>query len=72
MTYVSTEKQFEDLMKVLRADGDSWEKQLISTLQEHRDEIQRHMRMTKLLTNQRRGNRMAYLNIIDGMLSNFA
>lgn len=54
-------------MKALATQGDKWEKQLISTLQDRKEEITRGMRMTRLLTNEKRGSRQSYLDILDGM-----
>ena len=68
VNYVTTEKQFGELMRALETQGDKWEKQLISTLKERKEEITRSMRMTKLLTNQKKGSRQSYLDILDGGL----
>lgn len=69
--YFSTEKQFEELMKVLEARGDRWEQQLIATLHERKEEIRQHMRMTKLLTSERKGERVSFLSLLDGTLAFF-
>lgn len=58
---MSTEQQFDELMSVL--DGERWEKYLVHTLKERREEILAHMETTELLTSERKGHRITYFSM---------
>lgn len=66
MSYISTERQFEELMEKL--DGEKWERQLVWSINQRRDEIISHFTVTNDLTRERKQQRKAYLDIENGEL----
>ncbi|XP_056018158.1 nucleosome-remodeling factor subunit BPTF-like isoform X3 [Ostrea edulis] len=64
--YYSTQIQFEELLEVL--DKNNYEKDLVITLQEFKEDILKHMSITEELTNSHKGNRKSAIEIETGQL----
>lgn len=65
--YYSTQIQFEELLEVL--DKNNYEKDLVITLQEFKEDILKHMSITEELTNSHKGNRKSAIEIETGLSS---
>jgi len=50
-------------------DGEKWERHLVAVLNDRKDEILGHMETTELLTNERKGQRVTYFSLNEGILS---
>jgi nucleosome-remodeling factor subunit BPTF len=64
MWYYSTPLQFEELLDVL--DKTNYEKDLVITLMEFKEDILKHMSITEELTNSHKGNRKSAIEIETG------
>ncbi|XP_071108199.1 nucleosome-remodeling factor subunit BPTF-like [Haliotis cracherodii] len=59
--YYSTKAQIDELLEAM--DGRDWERDLVSTLHEMRDDISKQMTITDELTNTARGNKKSTLEV---------
>ncbi|KAK3598854.1 hypothetical protein CHS0354_008596 [Potamilus streckersoni] len=57
--YYSTKGQIDELLEVL--EGEPWEKELVYSLKEMRDDIARQMEITEKMTTQHKGNKKSAL-----------
>ncbi|XP_061191322.1 nucleosome-remodeling factor subunit BPTF-like isoform X2 [Saccostrea echinata] len=64
--YYSTKPQFDELLEVL--DKNNYEKDLVMTLLEFKEDVLKHMSITEELTNSHKGNRKSALEIEIGQL----
>ena len=66
MRYYSTPLQLEELLETL--DSEKYEKDLVTSLVEMKDEIIRQMTVTEELTKENQGSRRSALEITNGLL----
>jgi nucleosome-remodeling factor subunit BPTF len=59
--YYSTQSQFDNLFKKL--DSEFFEKQLIKEIEDAREEISKHMKLTEELTNELKGTKKSYFDV---------
>lgn len=52
-------------------DGEKWERHLVAVLNDRKDEILGHMETTELLTNERKGQRVTYFSLNEGISSSY-
>ncbi|XP_022313989.2 nucleosome-remodeling factor subunit BPTF-like isoform X2 [Crassostrea virginica] len=64
--YYSTQPQFEELLEVL--DKNNYERDLVQTLLDFKEDIVKHMSITEELTNSHKGNRKSAIEIEIGQL----